>query len=42
METERKEQYEAPEIQVVELSAEGIVCGSGGPADYHRYSPVDW
>ena len=28
--------YEAPAVEAVEVSNEGIICGSGGTEDYNR------
>ncbi len=37
MRTERmKEPYEAPEVEVLEVKSEGIICGSG---DTEKYGP---
>lgn len=31
MEVLQKQPYEAPEVEVLEVQSEGIVCASGGP-----------
>jgi hypothetical protein len=37
-----KETYEAPEMEVLEIKAEGVICESGGMDNYNRTIPVDW
>ena len=34
METRKKELYEAPAMDVVEVKAEGVICQSGGTQNY--------
>lgn len=35
METNKKEQYYSPEVLILEVKSEGIICGSlTDPADY--------
>jgi hypothetical protein len=38
MEENSKEIYEAPTVEVVELQAEGVVCGSTTTTDYDYYN----
>jgi len=42
MEEKRKETYETPAVEVVEVRMEGIVCHSGGLHNYNRENEEDW
>lgn len=37
MENKEKETYEAPELQVVEVQVEGVICTSGDRNGYPGY-----
>ena len=39
MEQSEKTVYEAPEIQIFEVKAEGVICASGEHPDYN---PIAW
>ena len=37
-----KVSYESPEVEIVEVKNEGIICASGGTEDYNRNTPLNW
>lgn len=39
MEQSKKTVYEAPEIEICEVKAEGVICASGEHPDYN---PIAW
>jgi hypothetical protein len=42
METKQNELYEAPRTEVLELKAEGVICGSNPDPNYMPWDNQNW